>query len=90
MNNNVQDNTIEKNKYSDLRDYLNLVLRQLNSCIDELETASNGAINNYTIDNVSNEKNKIDTNKTSLIKMRDDLRDIVIPQLDQKVINLSQ
>ena len=90
MNNNVQDNTVEKNKYSDLRDYLNLVLKQLNSCIEKLESASDVTKNNYTIDNVSNEKSKIDKNKNYLIKMRDDLRDIVIPQINQKVINLSQ
>ena len=91
MNNyDITSLTMMKNQYSDLRDYLNSILKYLNKCIDELEMASNSVRNYYLIDNISYKVSEINAKRDYLVKIRNDLVNIVIPQLDQKVTNLSQ
>lgn len=75
----------EKSKYKDLLSYLKLIIDRINNCVDELEKASYVLNRDYLIDNISNEKNKIDIYKENLIKMRDDTLNIVIPQIEQMI-----
>ena len=80
---------VKKNKYINLKDNILILIQKLNSSIKYLDCASKNISNFYSVDDIWIEYNKIENNKKSLIKIKDNLSNIIIPQIDQKIDELS-
>ena len=72
----------EKDKYNDLKTYLELIVKELNDCIEELETSESQIKDVFLIDNYCKAKKQLEGKKSVIIKMKNDLAQIVIPQID--------
>lgn len=81
----------DKNKYRSLKDNVLCLVDRLNNSIIELEKSETEIDKYYKInDGFSTAKKIIGNKKNDLIKMRDDIRDIIVPQLEKKINELNQ
>ena len=81
----------DKNKYKNLKDNVLCLVDRLNNSIIELEKSETEIDKYYKInDGFSTAKKIISNKKNDLIKMRDDIRDVIVPQLERKINELNQ
>lgn len=80
----------KRNQYYNLKDSLEIIVRNLNDSIDALNVSNQKINESYTIDGVAADNNKISNCKNELIEHRDEILSSVIPAIEQEIRNLRQ
>lgn len=77
-------------KFTELKNKLNLVKKYLTDSIDDLNSVSTKVINGYSVDGESGDDDFLENTRKNIRSTRNYLRDVVIPDIEKILKDLSE